>query len=88
VEEGSTLAQAMEDHADVFDAVCRSCIAAGESGGASRRCSTASPYDQEALQIRGAVIGALVYPASDLRRGRRDGAHAPVRRATLRRLVR
>ena len=63
VEEGSTLAQAMEDHADVFDAVCRSLVAAGESGGGFETLlDRLAVMTKKQLQIRGAVIGALIYP--------------------------
>jgi type II secretory pathway component PulF len=64
VEEGSTLAQAMEEHPDAFDAVCRSLVAAGESGGGFETLlDRLALLTKKQLQIRGAVIGALIYPA-------------------------
>lgn len=64
VEEGSTLSQAMEAEPDVFDPVCRSLIAAGESGGSfDQMLERLAALTRRQLHVRNAVIGALVYPA-------------------------
>ena len=64
VEEGSTLAQAMEAHPTVFDAVCRSLIAAGEGGGGfDKMLDRLAVLTRKQVQVRAAVVGAMVYPA-------------------------
>jgi type II secretory pathway component PulF len=64
VEEGISLADAMEDHPQAFDAVCRSLIAAGESGGGfDVMLERLAVLSKKQLQIRSAVLGAMVYPA-------------------------
>lgn len=63
VEEGATLAQAMEACPDVFDAVCRSLIAAGESSGSfDTMLDRLSTMTRKQLQTRSAIVGAMVYP--------------------------
>jgi type II secretory pathway component PulF len=63
VEEGSTLAAAMEAHADRFDAVARSMVAAGESGGRMDvMLQGVANLVRQQYQVRRAVVGALVYP--------------------------
>src|SRR5687768_13172185 len=64
VEEGSTLAQAMESHPTVFDAVCRSLIAAGEGGGGfDKMLDRLAVLTRKQVHVRAAVVGAMVYPA-------------------------
>ncbi len=64
VEEGATLSQAMEAEPDVFDPVCRSLIAAGESGGSfDQMLERLAALTRRQLHVRNAVVGALVYPA-------------------------
>src|SRR5687768_3680459 len=64
VEEGSTLAQAMEAHPAVFDAVCRSLIAAGEGGGGfDAMLERLAILTRKQLHVRAAVVGAMIYPA-------------------------
>lgn len=63
VEQGSPLSDAMAEHPDVFDAITCSLVAAGESSG-----RLAEMFDRLArllrrqLQIRQALIGAMIYP--------------------------
>lgn len=63
VEEGSSLANAMEPHEAYFDPIYRSLVAAGESSGhlveMFDRLATAK---QKQLKARNAVVGALIYP--------------------------
>ena len=63
VEEGRQLSEAMARHPRYFDPVCRSLIAAGESGGKIddmlRRLST---LVRQSLKIRSNLLGAMVYP--------------------------
>ena len=64
VEEGATLAQAMESQSDVFDPVCRSLIAAGESGGSfDQMLERLAALTRRQMHVRNAVVGALIYPA-------------------------
>ena len=64
VEEGATLSQAMEARPDVFDPVCRSLIAAGESGGSfDTMLDRLATLTRRQLHVRNAVTGALIYPA-------------------------
>ena len=64
VEEGATLAQAMETRSDVFDPVCRSLIAAGESGGSfDEMLERLAALTRRQMHVRNAVVGALIYPA-------------------------
>jgi type II secretory pathway component PulF len=63
VEEGATLAEAMGDYPDVFDAICRSLIAAGESGGSfDEMLDRLALMTRKQLHVRSAVIGAMIYP--------------------------
>jgi type II secretory pathway component PulF len=63
VEEGATLADAMGEHPDVFDAICRSLIAAGESGGSfDKMLDRLALMTRKQLHVRSAVIGAMIYP--------------------------
>jgi len=63
VEEGSTLAEAMHQHPRYFDAVCRSLISAGESGGAiDEMLRRLTMLTRQQLKIRSSISGAMVYP--------------------------
>ena len=64
VEEGVPLSEAMAAHPDVFDAVARSLIAAGEAGGIfDVMLDRLAVLTKKSLHVRQAVVGALVYPA-------------------------
>jgi type II secretory pathway component PulF len=63
VEEGRSLSEAMETHPEVFDPVCRSLIHAGESSGRMDvLLDRLASLVRQQLQIRNAVVGAMVYP--------------------------
>lgn len=63
VEEGSTLAEAMEHHPRLFDPVCRSLVAAGEAGGnLDRLLDRLSTLARQQQHVRSSVIGAMIYP--------------------------
>jgi type IV pilus assembly protein PilC len=63
VEEGCTLAEAMGEFPTVFDGVARSLIAAGESGGGfDAMLDRLAVLCRKQLQVRSAVIGAMIYP--------------------------
>ncbi|MBM4109254.1 MAG: type II secretion system F family protein [Phycisphaerae bacterium] len=63
VEEGRSLSEAMEAHPEVFDAVCRSLIHAGESSGRMDvLLDRLAALVRQQQQIRNAVAGAMVYP--------------------------
>jgi type IV pilus assembly protein PilC len=63
VEEGATLSEAMAHQPGVFDPVCRSLIAAGESGGSfDTMLERLATMTRKQMQVRGAVVGAMVYP--------------------------
>jgi type II secretory pathway component PulF len=64
VEEGVPLSEAMAAHPDVFDAVARSLIAAGEAGGIfDVMLDRLATLTKKSLHVRQAVVGAMVYPA-------------------------
>lgn len=64
VEEGAQFSEAMAHHPRRFDAVCRSLVAAGESGGRlPEMLERLAMLVRQQQKIRGAVVGALVYPA-------------------------
>jgi len=64
VEEGATLSEAMAQQPGVFDPVCRSLIAAGESGGSfDTMLERLAQMTRKQMQVRSAVVGAMVYPA-------------------------
>jgi type II secretory pathway component PulF len=64
VEEGEPLSSAMEDHPGYFDPVCRSLIAAGESGGRlDAMLERLSKLTRQQVKIRTQLSGAMVYPA-------------------------
>lgn len=63
VEEGSTLTEAFEQHPRQFDTICRSLVAAGESGGnLGEMLDRLSALVRQQLHVRSSMIGALVYP--------------------------
>jgi type II secretory pathway component PulF len=63
VEEGRTLADAMGDYPDYFDAVCRSLCAAGESGGKlEEMLERLSKMLRQQVKVHKAIRGAMVYP--------------------------
>ncbi|MDB5291438.1 MAG: hypothetical protein JWL69_2679 [Phycisphaerales bacterium] len=63
VEEGSTFAAAMGDHPDCFDPVCRSLVAAGETGGGlEKMLDRLATLSRKQLQTRSAIVGAMIYP--------------------------
>lgn len=64
VEEGAQFSDALAFHPRCFDAVCRSLIAAGESGGRlPDMLERLAKLVRQQQKIRSTVIGALVYPA-------------------------
>ena len=58
VEEGSRSSEAMREHPDYFDDVCRSLISAGEAGGGSTRCSNGWPSSRAAKRTFAAASSA------------------------------
>lgn len=63
VEEGGSLGKAMEGHPRYFDAVYRSLIAAGESGGQlPAMLDRLSLITRKQMKVRSTVMGALSYP--------------------------
>lgn len=64
VEEGASLAQAMEARPAHFDSVTRSLIGAGEAGGQlPAMLQRLSALSRQQLHVRHAVLGALTYPS-------------------------
>jgi type II secretory pathway component PulF len=63
VEEGASLSSAMEAHAGKFDAICRSMVAAGESGGRlDVMLRGLSAMTRQQYHVRRSIIGAMIYP--------------------------
>jgi len=63
VEQGASLAEAMEHHPRVFDAVTRSLVNAGESsGGLDEMLERLAAVTRQRAHIRSSVVGALIYP--------------------------
>jgi type II secretory pathway component PulF len=63
VEEGTSLAVAMEPHGTYFDPIYRNLITAGESSGhLVEMFDRLAGLKQKQLKIRNSVVGALVYP--------------------------
>ncbi len=64
LEEGQQLSEAMSAHPEYFDSVCRSLIAAGESGGQmDEMLKRLSQLVRQQLKVRSSILGAMVYPA-------------------------
>jgi type II secretory pathway component PulF len=64
VEEGGQLSEAMAQHPQHFDAVCRSLICAGEQGGKLEvMLQRLATVVRQQVKIRKTVKGAMVYPA-------------------------
>jgi type II secretory pathway component PulF len=64
VEEGTSLSVAMEAHANRFDAISRSMVAAGESGGRlDVMLRGLAEMVRQQYHVRRSVVGAMVYPA-------------------------
>lgn len=63
VEEGKQLSEAMEAHPDVFDGICRSLVAAGESGGKlDAMLERLARLTRQQQKVRSSLVGAMVYP--------------------------
>jgi len=63
VEEGAQLSEAMAQHPQYFDAVCRSLIAAGEQGGKlDVMLGRLAKLVRQQVKVRKTVTGAMVYP--------------------------
>ena len=63
VEEGSTLAAAMEPHGGYFDPIYRNLIAAGESSGQLvQMFDRLAALKQKQMKVRNSIRGALIYP--------------------------
>jgi general secretion pathway protein F len=61
--EGSSLAEAMEDHPRIFGGVYRSLVRAGEEGGnLPDVLADMAAYLGQSARLRGQVIGAFIYP--------------------------
>jgi len=63
LEEGTQLSEAMAAHPEYFDGVCRSLVAAGESGGKlDAMLLRLAAFTRQQVKIRKTVSGAMVYP--------------------------
>ncbi|MBS0192247.1 MAG: type II secretion system F family protein [Phycisphaerales bacterium] len=64
VEQGESFSAAMASHPKSFDPVCRSMVAAGESGGVlDQMLRSLAALARQRMSVRRGVIGALTYPA-------------------------
>lgn len=64
IEQGESLAAAMEAHSQFFDPVACSLVSAGESGGRlDVMLARLAKLTRQQLKVRNTVIGAMVYPA-------------------------
>jgi type II secretory pathway component PulF len=64
VEEGAPLSEAMEEHSEFFDLVCRSLVAAGESSGTlPTMLDRIATIVRKQLHVRNMILGAMTYPA-------------------------
>lgn len=63
LEEGAQFSEVMAQHPEYFDGVCRSLIAAGESGGRlDAMLHRLAAFMRQRVRARKQVVGALVYP--------------------------
>ncbi len=63
LEEGVQLSDAMARHPEYFDGVCRSLVAAGESGGKLDAMLTRlATFTRQQVRVRKTITGAMVYP--------------------------
>lgn len=63
LEEGVQFSDAMAHHPEYFDGVCRSLVAAGESGGKLDAMLTRlATFTRQQVRVRKTVTGAMVYP--------------------------
>lgn len=63
VEEGTPLSEALESHQAWFDPVARAMISAGEAGASLEgMLKNLADLTRQQLQIRKAIVGALIYP--------------------------
>jgi type II secretory pathway component PulF len=63
VEQGESLAKAMESHPEYFDTIARSLLAAGETGGSfDSMLDRLASLIRKQVQTRSAVRGAMIYP--------------------------
>jgi len=63
IEEGASLSEALRGHPEHFDGVALSLVAAGESGASlDKMLLRLATILERAAQVRGAIIGAMVYP--------------------------
>lgn len=64
VEEGAQFSEALASHPRWFDPVCRSLVAAGESGGQlDAMLRRLASLLRQQLKVRSTVIGAMIYPS-------------------------
>lgn len=64
VEEGASLSEALRQHPAHFDGVALSLVSAGESGASlDKMLLRLATILERAAQVRGAIMGALIYPA-------------------------
>jgi type II secretory pathway component PulF len=63
VEQGSTLASAMEGHPEYFDPICRCMIGVGEStGNLVDMLDRIAIITRKQMAVRNTIVGAMVYP--------------------------
>ncbi len=64
VSAGTALSEAMAKHERVFDVLYSSMVRAGEAGGVlDRILNRLAAFREKAAEIRGKIVGAMVYPA-------------------------